>query len=42
MFDGLNANAESRPFVLNVKEIQKAVADTGIVASAKKRLAREK
>jgi hypothetical protein len=42
VFDGLNANANSRPFVLNFKEIQQAIADTGIVASAKKRIAREK
>lgn len=42
VFDGLNANKDSRPFVLDYKEIQQAVADTGIVATAKRRMAREK
>ena len=42
VFDGLNANIESRPFVLDYKEIQQAVADTSVVATAKRRMAREK
>ena len=42
VFDGLNASANSRPFVLDFKEIKQAVADTGIVATAKRRMAREK
>ena len=42
IFDGLNANKDSRPFVLDYVEIQRAIADSGIVASAKSRMAREK
>lgn len=42
VFDGLNANKDSRPFMLDYKVIQQAVLDTGIVATAKKRIAREK
>lgn len=42
LFDGLKANDNGRPFVLDYKEIKQAVADTGIVATAKRRVAREK
>lgn len=42
IFDGLNANKDNRPFVLNINEIKQAVADTGIVATAKRRMGREK
>ena len=42
IFDGLNANKDNRPFVLNINEIKQAVADTGIVATAKRRMAGEK
>ena len=42
VFDGLNASKDTRPFVLDFKEIKQAVADTGIVATAKRRMAQEK
>ena len=42
VFDALSIGKGKRPFVLDLDEIQQAVADTGIVAIAKKRLAREK
>lgn len=42
VFDGLSASDGSRPYVLDFAAIQQAVADTGIVAIAKSRLAREK
>lgn len=42
VFDGLTANKDSRLFVLDVEEIKQAVADTRIVATAKRRVAREK
>ena len=42
VFDGLNASKESRPFVLDLKTIKRAIADTGVVATAKRRMAREK
>lgn len=42
VFDSLKTSNDSRPFVLNVAEIKQAIADTGIVATAKKRVARGK
>ena len=42
VFDGLSASKNNRPFILDFKEIKQAVADTGIVATAKRRMAREK
>lgn len=42
VFDALSIGKGKRPFVLDLDEIQEAVADTGIVGIAKKRLAREK
>ena len=41
VFDGLSSDKGTRPFVLNIEEIKQAVADTGIVAIVKKRLASE-
>ncbi len=38
LFDGLTNDAEQRPFVLDIAEIKKAIAETGIVAFAKKRM----
>jgi hypothetical protein len=40
VFDGLTSGSGTRPYVLDFDEIKKAVADTGIVATAKKRLAK--
>jgi hypothetical protein len=39
LFDGLGSENIHRPFVLDIDEIKQAVADTRIVAIAKKRLA---
>ncbi|MBN4079418.1 hypothetical protein JYT26_02135 [Beggiatoa alba] len=41
VFGGLGTDSNSRPFVLDIDAIKKAVADTGIVTIAKKRIARE-
>lgn len=38
LFDGLTTGAPQRPFMLNIDEIKRAIADTGIVATAKKRM----
>jgi hypothetical protein len=40
LFDGLGSESKTRPYVLDFEEIKRAVAETGIVASAKKRLAK--
>lgn len=37
LFDGLTTGARQRPFMLNIDEIEQAVAETGIVAISKKR-----
>lgn len=42
LFDGLGSASKSRPFVLDFDEIRQAVADTAIVAIAKRRLVKEK
>lgn len=39
LFSGLGAENTSRPFVLDFDEVRRAVEDTGIVATAKRRLA---
>ena len=38
LFDGMGSDSQTRPFVLNYAEIKQAVAETGIVATAKRRL----
>lgn len=40
LFDGLSSESKTRPYVLDFAEIKQAVANTGIVATAKKRLAK--
>jgi len=42
LFGGLGTKNTNRPFVLDFSEIRRAVEDTGIVATAKRRLATEK
>ncbi len=42
LFGGLGSENTNRPFVLDFDEIRRAVEDTGIVATAKRRLAAEK
>ncbi|NOX91385.1 MAG: hypothetical protein GXP18_02715 [Gammaproteobacteria bacterium] len=42
LFGGLGTESKNRPFVLDFDEIRRAVEDTGIVATAKRRLAAEK
>lgn len=42
LLDGLKTSNDSRPFVLDFKTIKQAIAETVIVATAKRRMAREK
>lgn len=42
VFDGLTSGTQTRPYVLDFDEVKKAIADTGIVATAKKRLTSQK